>query len=280
MPVPRATPRDDAPPKQAMPARPAIRVLIVDDSVVVRRILAKVLGHDSRFAVAGAVSTGDQALAFAHKPPVDLVLLDMQMPGLDGLTVLPQLLERGTATQVVLLSATCREGSETALQALAMGASDVVAKPSAGHFSDMFVEHLLDRLAHLVPSAERSRAPEPADQASTRLRPPGTLVQALGIGALGMKLWSEGNLPRYRTLSESPAPVIPGAIHVVPDAGMKLADWDALLHALGLQVVGGPNDVGAYTVVPRDPGATEQHVLQRLRAAHGIRLAEPVTTTP
>jgi hypothetical protein len=114
----------------------------------------------------------------------------------------------------------------------------------------------------------------------TRALVAAVLVQALGIGALGMKLWSEGNLPRYRTLSESPAPVIPGAIHVVPDAGMKLADWDALLHALGLQVVGGPNDVGAYTVVPRDPGATEQHVLQQLRAAHGIRLAEPVTTTP
>jgi len=183
MPAPRATLRDDARRNQVASDRPAIHVLIVDDSVVVRRILAKVLGHDPRFVVAGAVSTGDQALAFAHKQPVDLVLLDMQMPGLDGLTALPRLLERGTATQVVLLSATCREGSETALQALAMGASDVVAKPSAGHFSDAFVEHLLDRLAHLVPSAERSRAPEPADQASPRLRLPGTLVRALGIGA-------------------------------------------------------------------------------------------------
>jgi hypothetical protein len=61
---------------------------------------------------------------------------------------------------------------------------------------------------------------------------------------------------------------------------MKLADWDALLHAIGLQVVGGPNDVGAYTVVPQDSTSTEQHVLQQLRAAHGIRLAEPVTSTP
>ncbi len=61
---------------------------------------------------------------------------------------------------------------------------------------------------------------------------------------------------------------------------MKLADWDALLHGLGLQVVGGPNDVGAYTVVPRDSTSTGPHVLQQLRAAHGIRLAEPVTSTP
>lgn len=183
MPVPSATAKDDAPKDDTMPERPAISVLIVDDSVVVRRIMTRVLAHDPRFAVTGAVSNGDQALAFVGKQPVDLVLLDMQMPGLDGLQVLPRLLERGTATQVVLLSATCREGSEVALQALAMGASDVVAKPSAGHFSDTFVEHLLDRLVHLVPSAERSRTPEPVDQASARLRPPGTLVRAVGIGA-------------------------------------------------------------------------------------------------
>jgi hypothetical protein len=116
----------------------------------------------------------------------------------------------------------------------------------------------------------------------TRALVAAVLVQALGIGALGVRLWSEGSSPRYHTLSESPLPAIPGSIHVVPDASMKLADWDTLLHALGLQVVGGPNDVGAYTVVPRTPSSTstEQQVLQQLRAAHGIRLAEPVTTTP
>ena len=112
-----------------------INVLIVDDSVVVRRIMTKVFAEDSRFAVMGAVSSGDQALEFARTRTADLVLLDMQMPGLDGLQVLPKLLGTERKTQVVLLSGSCREGSELALQALALGASDVVAKPSAGHFS-------------------------------------------------------------------------------------------------------------------------------------------------
>ncbi|MGN6706942.1 MAG: zf-HC2 domain-containing protein [Rhodanobacter sp.] len=114
----------------------------------------------------------------------------------------------------------------------------------------------------------------------TRALVAAVLIQALGIGVLGMKLWSEGSLPRYRTLSEATRPAATGSIRVVPDASMKLADWDALLHGLGLQVVGGPNDVGAYTVVPRDSTSTGPHVLQQLRAAHGIRLAEPVTSTP
>lgn len=142
---------------------------------------------------------------------------------------------------------------------------------------------LLGRLDAPVPQETPVRSRVPGWL--TRALVAAVLVQALGIGALGMKLWSENTSPRYHTLSEPPRPTVPGSIthgsiRVVPDATMKLADWDALLHALGLQVVSGPNDVGAYTVVPRDSTSTEQHVLQQLRAAHGIRFAEPVTTTP
>jgi hypothetical protein len=106
------------------------------------------------------------------------------------------------------------------------------------------------------------------------------LIQALSIGALGVKLWSADSSPTYRTLSQEPAPTAPGAIRVVPDTAMTLADWDALLHTLQLQVVGGPNDVGAYTVAPTGPTSTTQHALQQLRATRGIRLAEPATVTP
>jgi hypothetical protein len=60
---------------------------------------------------------------------------------------------------------------------------------------------------------------------------------------------------------------------------MKLAEWNALLHALQLQVVGDPNDVGAYTVVPRGTASTTKDILQKLRGTRGIRLAEPVAIT-
>lgn len=106
------------------------------------------------------------------------------------------------------------------------------------------------------------------------------LIQALAIGALGVKLWSADSSPPYRTLSQEPLPAAPGTIRVVPDAAMTLADWNALLHALRLQVVGGPNAVGAYTVAPTNSTSTTQQTLQQLRATRGIRLAEPVTVTP
>jgi hypothetical protein len=130
-----------------------------------------------------------------------------------------------------------------------------------------------------------------ADSPEVRTRPrPGSwlsralvaavLVQALGIGVLGVKLWSVGGNPAYRTLSQEAVPAAPGAIRVVPDANMTLADWSALLHVLRLQVVSGPNDVGAYTVAPVSSASTAQHALQQLRTTRGILLAEPVAVTP
>lgn len=158
------------------------QVLIVDDSVVVRRIMSKVLEEDPRFAVARAVASGEQAFDFVRSQPVDIVLLDMNLPGEDGLAVLGKILGHDREIQVVLLSATCREGSEVALKALALGASDVIAKPAAGHFSPSFIEHLRDRLHHLTPASERARTPERIDQSGARLRPLGTMVRAVAIG--------------------------------------------------------------------------------------------------
>lgn len=105
------------------------------------------------------------------------------------------------------------------------------------------------------------------------------LIQALGIGALSMQWWSTSRSPSYQTLAQAPSPPAAGAIRVVPDAAMTLADWNALLHTLRLQVVSGPNAVGAYAVAPADSTSTAQ-VLQQLRATRGIRLAEPVASTP
>ena len=150
--------------------------------------------------------------------------------------------------------------------------SDIPVDPNVG------LKRLLGRLdtAESQDAAARSRS----GNWFSRALVVAVLIQAIGIGVLGAKLWSEGRSPTYRTLSQQTLPAIPGSIHVVPDASMKLADWNALLHTLRLQVVGGPNDVGAYTVIPMGSTAVTQHTLQQLRATRGIRLAEPVAGTP
>ncbi len=140
----------------------------------------------------------------------------------------------------------------------------------------------LRRLLNRIDAPESQNAPVRARAANWTMRALVALaiVQAVGIGALSMKMWPSTDNTPYRTLSQASLPVPAGAIHVVPDAGMKLADWNALLHSMSLQVVGGPNDVGAYTVVPTSLASTPGHTLEQLRATRGIRLAEPVSGTP
>jgi hypothetical protein len=140
------------------------------------------------------------------------------------------------------------------------------------------LKHLMER----IDAPERMQAPQRMRSGGWLMRGlvAAVLVQAIAIGALGMKFWSAGSTPAYQTLSQASAPVAPGSIRVVPDAGMSLTDWNALLHNLHLQVVGGPNDVGAYTVAVTGSALSTQQALQQLRATHGIRLAEPIVGTP
>ncbi|RDS81951.1 zf-HC2 domain-containing protein [Dyella psychrodurans] len=140
----------------------------------------------------------------------------------------------------------------------------------------------LKRLMDRIDAPVREETPHRLRSGSwlTRGLVAAVMVQAIAIGALSMKFWSAGEAPAYRTLSEESAPVAAGSIRVVPDASMTLTDWNALLHSLRLQVVGGPNDMGAYTVAPANSTVTTQQALKQLRAARGIRLAEPIVGTP
>ena len=155
---------------------------------------------------------------------------------------------------------------------------------------DSAVEAGLQRLmARLDDPGERQPLPGPA-RGGNRLTwalAAAVVVQAVGLGVLGLQLGSFGGAdPRaagdYRTLSE-PAPASPVAtLRVVPDASMTLSTWHATLDRQGLQVVGGPNAVGAYALAPAPAGAARPvaEVLARLRATPGIRLAEPIGVAP
>jgi len=153
--------------------------------------------------------------------------------------------------------------------------ADVAVDANAG------LKHLLDRLdAHDAEAAQPAKA---RTHNSWLLRglAAAVVLQALGIGMLGLKLYREQGAADYRTYSsQDAAPAPAGAIRVVPDAAMKVADWNTLVHALHLQVVGGPNEVGAYTVVSSGTATTQAEVVRQLRAARGIRMAEPVAAAP
>jgi two-component system, chemotaxis family, protein-glutamate methylesterase/glutaminase len=108
------------------------RILIVDDSAVMRSLLRSVISSDPALAVAGTAGDGASALSSIQLVRPDLVLLDVEMPVMDGLVTLRELRQRGHNMPVIMCSSLTQSGAKVTIEALAGGASDYVAKPT-GH---------------------------------------------------------------------------------------------------------------------------------------------------
>jgi two-component system chemotaxis response regulator CheB len=106
------------------------RILIVDDSAVMRSLLRSVVCADAGLEVAGTAADGASALSALGVLYPDLILLDVEMPVMDGLVTLRELRKRGHKMPVIMCSSLTQRGAKVTLEALACGASDYVAKPS------------------------------------------------------------------------------------------------------------------------------------------------------
>lgn len=109
---------------------PKIRILVVDDSVVVRRMVSDVLTADPQLEIAGTAANGKIALAKIPQVNPDIVVLDVEMPELDGISTLIEIRKSYSVLPVVMYSTLTRRGAEATLEALSKGATDYVAKPS------------------------------------------------------------------------------------------------------------------------------------------------------
>jgi two-component system chemotaxis response regulator CheB len=106
------------------------RILIVDDSVVMRSLLRSVVCAEDGLEVAGTAADGLAALSAIETLHPDLVLLDVEMPVMDGLATLKKLRARGHKMPVIMCSSITQRGASVTIEALACGASDYVAKPA------------------------------------------------------------------------------------------------------------------------------------------------------
>ncbi len=137
------------------------RILIVDDSVVARAVITRMIEATGRFTVAGAVADADSALAFLAMNQVEAILLDIEMPGIDGLSALPDLLVAGAGAKILIVSSSCDEGAATTVQALALGAADTLVKPGIGAFAGRFSTILTDKLTRILEVDASAPAPLP-----------------------------------------------------------------------------------------------------------------------
>lgn len=137
------------------------RVLIVDDSTVMRSLLRSVVCSDAGLEVAGTAADGESALRIIETVRPDLILLDVEMPVMDGLLTLKQLRARGNRMPVIMCSSLTQRGAKVTIEALAGGASDYVTKP-AGQSSRDEAMHTLAQ--DLIPKIHALTRPVPMSQ--------------------------------------------------------------------------------------------------------------------
>src|SRR4051794_38936287 len=147
-----------------------IRVLVVDDSVVIRKLVSDLLAEDPDIEVVGTAVNGRAGLQKIALLEPDLVTMDVEMPELDGIATVRQLRASGSRIPVIMFSTLTERGAEATLDALAAGASDYVTKPanvgSVAQSMESIRTQLIPKLKALV------AARRPAFGAPPAARPP------------------------------------------------------------------------------------------------------------
>ncbi len=178
----------------------AIRVMVVDDSAVVRGMISRQLSEDPAINVVCTAANGELALAQLARHPIDVVVLDIEMPIMDGLTALARIVVEYPLARVVMVSTLTQRNAEISFRALQLGASDYVPKPESGlGAADEFKRELLAKVKALGglrrrPSAVPCPPPAPMVRAP---RVHATRPSVLAIGA------STGGPPALLALFES-----------------------------------------------------------------------------
>jgi two-component system, chemotaxis family, protein-glutamate methylesterase/glutaminase len=159
--------------------------MIVDDSTVARAVLSRMVAANPDFEVVALAGNAGEALDALKTVKVDIVLLDVEMPGGSGLDALPKILRAGRGARVLIVSSMAEDGAEVTVRALAEGAADTLPKPGTGYFAGRFSEILADRLRRIGRAGrQQDKQPPAADAEPIHLRDmPDAPLGCVALGA-------------------------------------------------------------------------------------------------
>jgi two-component system, chemotaxis family, protein-glutamate methylesterase/glutaminase len=179
-------------PKSATAISRRIRVMVVDDAVVVRGLFSRWVEAEPDLELVGSLRTGREAVNQVERAAPDVVVLDVDMPDLDGIAALPLLLAKKRDLVVIMASTLTRRNAEISLRALSLGATDYIPKPASNREvtgSPTFRRDLLEKIRQLGLRAKRLRVAKPGMPAGALPRAGATPAEAApGIALRPMPL--------------------------------------------------------------------------------------------
>src|SRR6201985_1448230 len=157
-----------------------LKVMVVDDSVVIRGLISRWISAEPDMAVAASLRTGLDAVNQVERIDPDVAVLDIEMPDLDGISALPLLLAKKRNLIIIMASTLTRRNAEISFKALSLGASDYIPKPESTRevaAAETFRHDLIQKIRHLGAKVRRA-APVPATPSPSLA--PGLERQPLG----------------------------------------------------------------------------------------------------
>jgi two-component system chemotaxis response regulator CheB len=249
----------DKPPAEPPPGG-VIRVMVVDDSAVIRGLFSRAIEKDPEIKVVASVGDGRMAVDTLKRHEIDVVVLDVEMPVMDGLTAVPLLIAAKPGLPIIMASTLTRKNAEVSLRALALGAKDYVTKPSTTSeltSAATFQQELIAKIKALAGRRRFPRPPTPPALAPAPVRAAPGITTAAATG------------PAHEPATPRPAR---GTTVTLRPAGSEMPD----VLAIGSST-GGPQAL--FSVLGNLPKGLRQPILitQHMPATFTTILAEHLT---
>lgn len=201
-----------------------LRVMIVDDSVVIRGLISRWIGAEHDMEVAASLRTGLEAVNRIERINPEVAVLDIEMPELDGISALPQLLAKKRDLVIIMASTLTRRNAEISFKALSLGAADYIPKPESTRetsAADVFHHDLIQKIRHLGARLRRKQAvaSPPLAPASPAARAPAVVRPA---SAPAVHAPTSGSLSTRPFSTQTPKVLLIGSSTGGPQALMAL----------------------------------------------------------
>lgn len=200
------------------------RVMVVDDSAVIRGLLTRALEGDTEIRVVASVGDGQMAINALQRNAIDVIVLDVEMPVMDGLTAIPKLLAVSPSVKIIMASTLTLRNADISLRALQAGAADYIPKPTTTREisgADVFKTELVAKVKALGATARRAGSRARTDVRTTVLPPVG--------GGIRPKV-EPSAIPSLRTAT---LPIRPDVIAIGSSTGGPQALFEVLSHLKG-----------------------------------------------